>query len=295
MHARPLDAFAATLIFVLCIVWGFNQVAVKLALPDVGPIAQIGIRSSIGALCVIAYAFFTKRCIFEIDGSEAAGVLAGALFTAEFIALTNRCASPPPRERRCSLLGAFLGRARRRIPDQGRAVEADPMGGARLRLSWRCLRLRRANARRQPRGRRACVPGCGVLGGDDHRHQGDAAQTHRSDKDPSLSDRIRCANGADCGLCFRRSVADASFGDVGPPAAVARRRRGRGQLRALVLDAHALRRGRALGFHLITPLVGVLAGWLVFGETLNWGFSLAIVLVLVGLALVNWPRGAHTT
>src|SRR3984885_16243301 len=87
MHARPLDAFAATLIFVLCIVWGFNQVAVKLALPDVGPIAQIGIRSGIGALCVLAYAFSTKRRIFEIDGAEAAGALAGALFTAEFIAL----------------------------------------------------------------------------------------------------------------------------------------------------------------------------------------------------------------
>jgi len=87
MPARPLDAFAATLIFVLCIVWGFNQVAVKLALPDVGPIAQTGIRSGIGALCVIAYAVFAKRRIFEIDGAEAAGALAGALFTAEFVAL----------------------------------------------------------------------------------------------------------------------------------------------------------------------------------------------------------------
>src|SRR3984957_20453650 len=87
MHARPLDAFAATLIFVLCIVWGFNQVAVKLALPDLRPIGQVGIRSSIGVLCVLAYAFSTKRRIFEVDGAEAAGALAGALFTAEFIAL----------------------------------------------------------------------------------------------------------------------------------------------------------------------------------------------------------------
>ena len=87
MHARPLDAFAATLVFALCVVWGFNQVVVKLALPDVGPIAQTGIRSGIGALCVIAYAVATKRRIFEIDGTEAAGALAGALFTAEFIAL----------------------------------------------------------------------------------------------------------------------------------------------------------------------------------------------------------------
>ena len=46
-------------------------------------------------------------------------------------------------------------------------------------------------------------------------------------------------------------------------------------------------------FTFITPLVGVLAGWLVFGETLTWGFSLAIVLVIAGLALVNWPRGAR--
>ena len=87
MPARPLDAFASTLVFGLCIIWGFNQVAVKLALPDVGPIAQTGVRSGVGALCVIAYAVSTKRRIFEIDGTEAAGALAGALFTAEFIAL----------------------------------------------------------------------------------------------------------------------------------------------------------------------------------------------------------------
>ena len=87
MPARPLDAFAATLVFALCVVWGFNQVVVKLALPDVGPIAQTGIRSGIGALCVVAYALSTKRRIFEIDGAETAGALAGALFTAEFIAL----------------------------------------------------------------------------------------------------------------------------------------------------------------------------------------------------------------
>ena len=47
-------------------------------------------------------------------------------------------------------------------------------------------------------------------------------------------------------------------------------------------------------FTFITPLVGVLAGRLVFGETLSWGFSLAIVLVIAGLALVNWPRGARS-
>ena len=85
--AKALDPFAAALVFALCVVWGFNQVVVKVALPDVGPIAQTGIRSGVGAICVVAYALSTNRRIFKIDGTEAAGALAGALFTAEFIAL----------------------------------------------------------------------------------------------------------------------------------------------------------------------------------------------------------------
>src|SRR6516164_4124078 len=83
---RPLDRFAATLTLALCILWGFNQVVVKAALPDIGPIWQTGARSAAGCLCVAAYALATKRRVFVIDGTEAAGALAGLLFTAEFIA-----------------------------------------------------------------------------------------------------------------------------------------------------------------------------------------------------------------
>jgi len=54
-------------------VWGFNQVVVKLALPEVGPIAQTGIRSAIGVVCVALYAVLAKRRIFLFDGSETAG------------------------------------------------------------------------------------------------------------------------------------------------------------------------------------------------------------------------------
>ncbi|HME85349.1 MAG TPA: hypothetical protein VKG91_12575 [Roseiarcus sp.] len=38
MTTRPLDRFAAALTLVLCIVWGFNQVVAKAALPEIGPI-----------------------------------------------------------------------------------------------------------------------------------------------------------------------------------------------------------------------------------------------------------------
>ena len=87
MKARALDPFAASLTLALCVLWGFNQVVAKIALVDVGPIVQTGVRSAIGCVCVIAYAAATTRRIFRIDGTEAAGVLAGLLFTAEFIAL----------------------------------------------------------------------------------------------------------------------------------------------------------------------------------------------------------------
>jgi len=43
-------------------------------------------------------------------------------------------------------------------------------------------------------------------------------------------------------------------------------------------------------FTFVTPLVGVLAGWLAFGDEITPGFAAAIALVLAGLALVNWPR-----
>ena len=87
MPAKALAPPGAALVFALCVLWGFNQVVVKVALPDVGPIAQTGIRSGVGAICVVAYALLTNRRVFKIDGTEAAGALAGALFTAEFIAL----------------------------------------------------------------------------------------------------------------------------------------------------------------------------------------------------------------
>ncbi len=44
---RPLESGRRRLIVVfLCLCWGFNQVAVKLALPDIPPLMQATIRST---------------------------------------------------------------------------------------------------------------------------------------------------------------------------------------------------------------------------------------------------------
>ena len=50
---RPLDVGAAALVVFLCLCWGFNQVAVKLALPDIPPLMQADIAQSVGAALII--------------------------------------------------------------------------------------------------------------------------------------------------------------------------------------------------------------------------------------------------
>ena len=169
------------------------------------------------------------------------------------------------------------------------------MGGARARVSWRRLRLHRADERRQPRGRRARAPGRSALGGDDPCHQGDAAQAHRSGEGPSLSDRMGRARRAACGLCLFGEAAPTHLSATSVGALIWQGVVVAGVSYALwfwTLTRCAVAQLSAFTF--ITPLVGVFAGWLVFGEALSWGFSVAIVLVIAGLALVNWPRRRRT-
>ena len=49
---RPLDAIAAGIVVVLCLSWGFNQVATKLAIHDIPPLMQAAIRSFVAAFLI---------------------------------------------------------------------------------------------------------------------------------------------------------------------------------------------------------------------------------------------------
>jgi drug/metabolite transporter (DMT)-like permease len=83
--ARPLDAAAAALAVALCLSWGFNQVAVKLALPEIPPLIQAAFRSTFGALIVVAWARMRGVKLMEADGTLIPGVIAGLLFGLEFL------------------------------------------------------------------------------------------------------------------------------------------------------------------------------------------------------------------
>jgi drug/metabolite transporter (DMT)-like permease len=82
---RPLSPVAVILMVVLCLSWGFNQIAVKLALPDIPPFTQAAVRSLGGLLIILLVARARRIPLFERDGTLKAGLLAGVLFGFEFI------------------------------------------------------------------------------------------------------------------------------------------------------------------------------------------------------------------
>jgi O-acetylserine/cysteine efflux transporter len=51
---------------------------------------------------------------------------------------------------------------------------------------------------------------------------------------------------------------------------------------------------KILPFLLLMPAAGVLAGWLVLGEALSVGLLLGGAVIIVGLAIILWPRDAIT-
>jgi drug/metabolite transporter (DMT)-like permease len=82
---RALTPGAIALMLMLCVSWGFNQIAVKLALPDVPPMMQALIRSA-GALPVMLLVGWLRGVkFFERDGTLGPGLLAGLLFGIEFV------------------------------------------------------------------------------------------------------------------------------------------------------------------------------------------------------------------
>jgi drug/metabolite transporter (DMT)-like permease len=82
-----LDALAVTLLVACCFLWGLNQVAVKAAMPEVPALWQAAARSVVGALMVWGWARSRGIAIFARDGTGFGGLLAGALFGAEFLCI----------------------------------------------------------------------------------------------------------------------------------------------------------------------------------------------------------------
>jgi len=79
-----LDTLAVASLVLCCFLWGLNQVAAKIALSEVPPLAQAAWRSVGGAVLVALWARVRGIPLFDRDASLRGGLLAGLLFAAEF-------------------------------------------------------------------------------------------------------------------------------------------------------------------------------------------------------------------
>ena len=82
---RRLDPLAAAIMVVLCLSWGFNQVATKLAIHDIPPLTQATIRSIVAALIVALWCKARGIPLLARDGTLLPGLAAGMFFGIEFI------------------------------------------------------------------------------------------------------------------------------------------------------------------------------------------------------------------
>jgi drug/metabolite transporter (DMT)-like permease len=83
--SRPLDAFAIAVTIGLCVSWGFNNVAIKVAIHDIPPLIQSSTRSAIAAILVGGWCRARGIPLFKRDSTLVAGVAAGILFALEFL------------------------------------------------------------------------------------------------------------------------------------------------------------------------------------------------------------------
>ena len=78
---------AIALMVMLCALWGFQQVTVKIAMAGVSPVLQGGLRSAIATGLLLGWAYWRGLPLLQRDGSLRPGLLIGFLFSLEFLGI----------------------------------------------------------------------------------------------------------------------------------------------------------------------------------------------------------------
>ena len=292
-HVRPLDAAGMVLVVFICLTWGFNQPAVKLAIHEVPPLIQCAIRSSLATLMVLGIMRWRGLPVTARDGTLTAGLIAGALFGVEFLLIYRgllyttasravlfiylapffvvigaRWFFPGDRFGLMQWLGllmAFVGMvvafgvpAPASSPDQllGDLMMAGAAAGwAATTLVIKASALSRVSPEKTLLYQiGVCVP-IVTLGA-----------LVFGERVAALPSAVALGS-----LAYQTVVVGTTFS----------------LWFALIVKFSA---SRLSAFTFLTPLFGVAAGHLVLGEPLTPAFALAVVLVAAGLILVNRPR-----
>lgn len=292
-----LDAAAMLTLVACCALWGGQQVAIKLANAGISPILQGGLRSLGAVLVLWGWAAWRGRPLLVRDGTLGPGLLIGGLFSAEF-ALVYLGLERTPAARAVLFLytapvWVALG-AHVFLPGE-RMNRMQALG---LALAFAGLAVAFADALRLPSARElsgdAMMLAAAVLW----------AATSLAIKATGIS-RI----GAPRVLFYQLAVSAAALPAVslaaGEPGVTALDRPVvAAMLYQIVIIASAsylvwfwlLARypaGRLSVFTFLTPLFGLLAGWVLLAEPVTPTLVAAMTLVCLGLVLVNRPGGAR--
>jgi drug/metabolite transporter (DMT)-like permease len=79
-----LDAIAVSSLLACCLFWGLQQILIKTTVGEVPPLWQASLRFTGATVLLLAWCAIRGVKLFERDGSLRGGLVAGALFAAEF-------------------------------------------------------------------------------------------------------------------------------------------------------------------------------------------------------------------
>lgn len=82
-----VDRRAVLILIGLCVLWGIQQVFVKIAMEGVSPLFQAGLRSVGSALLLAGWARLQGVRLIGSDGAWKPGLVVGALFALEFVGI----------------------------------------------------------------------------------------------------------------------------------------------------------------------------------------------------------------
>jgi drug/metabolite transporter (DMT)-like permease len=292
--SRPLDALAVAATIGLCVSWGFNNVAIKLAIHDIPPLTQSAARSAIAVILVTAWTQARGIPLFRRDGTLAAGVFAGVLFALEFLLIYRGLVwTTVTRGTLFLYLAPFFVVIGSRWLVPGDQFHLSQWLGLLLSFTGIVIAF-----------------GVPAPASDPHQILGDlmlvgAAAAWAATTLLIKASALRRAS-AEKTLLYQLAVS-------APLLAIAAAALGEHIDRtpsALALGAFAYQTlwvvsvtfpiwfwlivrysaGRLSAFTFLAPLCGVAAGHLVLNEPLTAPFALAVVLVAAGLILVNRPR-----
>jgi drug/metabolite transporter (DMT)-like permease len=82
-----LDTRATALLLACCAFWGLQQILIKTTVTEVPPLWQASIRMGGAVVLLWLWCLWRRVPLFERDGTLPGGLLAGLLFTAEFVGI----------------------------------------------------------------------------------------------------------------------------------------------------------------------------------------------------------------